>query len=1318
MSGKRIVQWTAVLIGSLFILLVTAALVVVHTTAFQRFVLTQLELEVQANTGAHLDIKELAINWRLLTLDLYGVVLHGNESEPQAPLFAADHLRIGLKIISLLERKVDLNEVVLDQPVVHFTVDRNGNSNLPASKSSTNTSSTMENLLELAIRHVQLNAGALYYNDAQIPLNADLRDLHADIHFNFISSTYRGTIGYSDGRVSSQALKPVPHRLQLAFTLDRSGLAADPLTVATEQSTLNLRAKLTNYDHPKIDGTYDGVLSTIELARFADIKSIPTGKVTATGNLHYESVPNKSVVDTAYVDGRVQSQELLVEIGQMRAIPKSIRAEFKLQDGNLDVKNAESDLLGGHVSADYELSHISGNSGSHLHTIVRDLSLQAVDQTAGMKNREASRLSGFVSGTAEATWTSNIQNAMARARFDIRNPRTPVVGDRTIPLSGLIDVAYDGARNTASFGQSYLQTGNTKISISGVLSNRSQLNVQASTSDLHEVATLVSALESGSSTKANAPQGSLPYLGGAAHFTGKISGAVKQPRIQGDLSASDLQVRNARWRTFHATVDAAASGITLQNGALVDAQNGQINFSGHTDLSAWSFTPSSPLTLQLNARQISVSELQQFLQSQYPVTGMVAANVSIHGTEQNLQGQGSLQFTKAKAWNEPIQNLTINFNGDGNSIHSEAKMAIPAGYLTATVTYQPKTQSYEANLNTAGMKLDQLEFVQARNLGLAGDLAISAQGQGNFQNPQITANLQIPKLAIRDQTISDVHAELGLTNQRATFNLISNADQGSIQAKGNVGLTGDFPAVASLDIRDIPVSLVLGRFLTKTQQIQGQTEIHINMQGPLKNPAAISAQLEVPTLSVNYQKAQLGLAHPLRVTYRDGIANIDQAEFKGTGTDLNLKGVIPIQAGSSLNVSAIGSLDLSVLQAFTTEMKSSGNINLNISASGDLSHPSMQGKVDIVNAAVSTESLPVSIEGLNGQIQVNGNRLEFAQLSGAAGGGSVVVRGFMVYGNQSSFNLDLDAKNVRIRYPEGIRSVLTGNLSFVGTPGSSQLTGRVLIDRLSFTQQFDLATLLGQLSNDTPAATSSAFETNMKLNVGVATAQDINLASSKVSLGGAANLTLSGTMASPVVLGRANLTSGEMFFLGKRYEIQNGTIEFANPVRTVPVVNLYVKTTVQQYNITLNFVGPVDKLRTNYTSDPPLPPADIINLVAFGRTTEESATSASTPASLGAESVLAQGAASQLSGKLEKLAGITQLTIDPLANTGQSTSDPQIAIQQRVTGKILLTFSTDVTTTQNQAIQVQYQMKKNLSISVLRDQYGGYAAGVRIHKSF
>ena len=84
---------------------------------------------------------------------------------------------------------------------------------------------------------------------------------------------------------------------------------------------------------------------------------------------------------------------------------------------------------------------------------------------------------------------------------------------------------------------------------------------------------------------------------------------------------------------------------------------------------------------------------------------------------------------------------------------------------------------------------------------------------------------------------------------------------------------------------------------------------------------------------------------------------------------------------------------------------------------------------------------------------------------------------------------------------------------------------------------------------------------------------------------------------------------------------------------------------------------------------------------------------------------------------VQNLTGISQLSIDPTVGASQ---DPgaQIAIQQRVTGSLLMTFSTDVTSTQRQTVQLQYQPKPQWKISVLRDEYGGYGIDVRLHKVF
>jgi translocation and assembly module TamB len=218
-------------------------------------------------------------------------------------------------------------------------------------------------------------------------------------------------------------------------------------------------------------------------------------------------------------------------------------------------------------------------------------------------------------------------------------------------------------------------------------------------------------------------------------------------------------------------------------------------------------------------------------------------------------------------------------------------------------------------------------------------------------------------------------------------------------------------------------------------------------------------------------------------------------------------------------------------------------------------------------------------------------------------------------------------------------------------------------------------------------------------------------------LQGSADLRVAGTVANPVVLGRTILTGGSLIFMGNVYQVQSGTVVFTNPVRTEPTLNLYVNTTVQSYDITLNFVGPLDRMRTNYTASPALPSVDIIHLLAFGTTTAQAAATA-TPASVGAESVIANGLASQVSNHLEKLTGISQLQIDP--SLGGNNSDPgaRVAIQERIASNILFTFATDLTNTQNEVVQVKYQTRGRLSFTLTRDEYGSYALEIKTRKTF
>jgi translocation and assembly module TamB len=289
--------------------------------------------------------------------------------------------------------------------------------------------------------------------------------------------------------------------------------------------------------------------------------------------------------------------------------------------------------------------------------------------------------------------------------------------------------------------------------------------------------------------------------------------------------------------------------------------------------------------------------------------------------------------------------------------------------------------------------------------------------------------------------------------------------------------------------------------------------------------------------------------------------------------------------------------------------------------------------------------------------------------------------------------------------------LLDSNVAFTGTSKASMLNGRVLIDSLSFTPDFDLAKFSDQFGSTAPS--QPGFADTIKLAVGVQSTGQLSATSSQASVEGDVNLQVIGTAANPVVIGRTNLTSGELFYRNVRYQLQRGIITFDNPNETEPVMNVSVTTTVEQYNLILTLRGPFDKLTTSYVSDPPLATADIINLIAQGKTTQEA-----NAASQSTDSMIASQAAGQVSSSVQKLAGISSLQINPLVGGNNQSPSARVAIQQRVTKSFLFTFSTDVSQPGNEMVQGDYQINKRWSVSMARDQVGGVSVDGRYHTNF
>src|SRR5207248_3945101 len=248
-------------------------------------------------------------------------------------------------------------------------------------------------------------------------------------------------------------------------------------------------------------------------------------------------------------------------------------------------------------------------------------------------------LAGSVNATADAAWGKTFNDLVARTDATIDARVAPVASSsgNAVPLTGAIHARYDAPSKQIALNQSYLRTAQTSVALNGTASDRSALQVRMQANDLHELETVADIFRTPTPGKPPQPLG----LYGTATFTGAIRGSTAAPQITGQLYGSNLRVHGSEWRVLRTNVQVSPSVVSLGNGDLQPADRGRITFNLRAGLRRWSFTESSPFEIGLNAAQINAADLAKAAGLTTPVSGTLAANVSVSGTELNPVGQGN-----------------------------------------------------------------------------------------------------------------------------------------------------------------------------------------------------------------------------------------------------------------------------------------------------------------------------------------------------------------------------------------------------------------------------------------------------------------------------------------------------------------------------------------------------------------------------------------------------------------------------------------------------------------------------------------------------
>ncbi len=160
-----------------------------------------------------------------------------------------------------------------------------------------------------------------------------------------------------------------------------------------------------------------------------------------------------------------------------------------------------------------------------------------------------------------------------------------------------------------------------------------------------------------------------------------------------------------------------------------------------------------------------------------------------------------------------------------------------------------------------------------------------------------------------------------------------------------------------------------------------------------------------------------------------------------------------------------------------------------------------------------------------------------------------------------------------------------------------------------------------------------------------------------------------------MVNGRATISEGEIFFRRHTFTVKRGTLDFNNPQKTEPTVDLTAETQFKQWLITLHATGTPDNLAIRLSSDPPESDSDILSLILLGRKSNELTKGGGGTTN---QQMLASLAASAWGENIKKKAGVDILEVETGATNQDDNEDRiQVTVGKKVSPRMTLKYSVE-----------------------------------------
>jgi translocation and assembly module TamB len=1354
-------RWKYLLIaGGAGLVLLLGALWYVTTDSFQAYVRRRMVAEVERITGGRAEIGSFHIIPFRMQVEVRDITVHGKEAPGDVPLAHADHLIAQVKVISLLRTEFGFYSLSLEHPIVHIAVAPDGTTNVPALRvlSAPSQNNLLQPLFALSIDHLGVRNGQLLWADQSIPLNFNVDDTGLQMDYSYLRGRYESHLSLGKVDTLFEDLRPFAWMTTVDISLATTFADIKSLQWTSGRSHLEASGRISNFRTPRLDASYDAYVDLGEAAAIGRRHDLEEGVAEFKGSGHWFLNEFSASGALALRDASWRDDQFIVK-------KASGTADYAITDEQVKLSKLQGKLFGGSVTGDAQVDNwlhsvppppvgktakkgnenlpvvsaarprsvkgprpkLPGVRTGVVHLRARDVSAADLAAALNVPAHPLGRFrpAGIASGTVEAAWKGSPKDVEVAFVLDVSPPAKTAAGE--LPLTAHGAGKYHGASDALEITQFNLSTPASRVQAEGTLSASSSLRFSVSTTNLEEWRPLVAVL--GGPAK-------LPFrVDGTAAFNGVAGGTFSAPTLAGTLVAQDFEFtlpatsltpeQQVQWDSLAASIQFSSRDLTLRGGSLRRGDT-TADFDVSALLQKGQFTQYSPCNARINLHHVDVASTAALAGFDYPVTGTADVSLQITGTRAAPRVQGHIHAADASAYGESIEKFEADLHTvEGETELSNIQLTHQDASMSGDAAYTPETRAFRLDLRGQNFDLARVRQIHLDELRVDGRADFTLRGSGTLDAPVINAGVHVRDLTLDGELAGGFDLETVTRNGELRVTGGSEFTRGKLSLEGTVGMRGDYPANidARLDHLDFDAlwRAYLGGQLTGHSAVAGT----VAMQGPLRYPRQWTLTGDLADVAIEAEYTKLHNQGPVRFTYGQQTAHIAPTHMVGEGTDVTGSGSIHFAGARELDLAADGQVDLGLLGSINSDFTGSGLMSIHMNVGGTLSDPLPQGSIQIKKGAANYAGLPSGLSEMNGSLAFTRDSIHIEQLAGRTGGGTLDLRGdATLFNRQINFNLTAVGKEVRLRYPPGVSSTANAELHWVGNRSASTVSGEILVTKLAVTPGFDFGSYLERSRQSVALAPANSPLYNVKLDVAVSTAPELQMKTAVARLSGDADLHLRGSVARPSVLGRADILEGDATFNGIKFRLERGDITFANPVAIEPQVNLQATTHVRNYDLDVTVTGTPDRLTVNYRSEPPLPKSDIIALLALGRTSQESEQlqqqSGQTPFTDEATAMIINQAINQtVSGRLQKLFGVSRIKIDPqglTTETNPTARGPQVTIEQQFANNVSLTYSTNVSQSSQQIIQGEYYFTRNISAVGTRDQNGVVSFDVRIRR--